>query len=67
MCCYSCCMGEQSKVAVVMRHFDAKPVSRANVGVLERLVGRCVLAGPRELALYAPSTGMPCVYYHIKV
>ena len=66
-CCYSCCMDEQSKVMAVMKHFAAEPVSRARVGVLQRLVGRCVLAGTQEQALYAPSTGKPCVYYHIKV
>ena len=66
-CCYSCCMDERSKTHAVMAHFGAKPVSRANVGVLERLVGRVVLAGTQAEALYAPTTGKPCVYYRVKV
>jgi hypothetical protein len=60
-------MSERTKVGFVMQHFNPKPVSRASVGVLERLVGRCILAGGEAEALYNPATGAPCVYYHIKI
>jgi hypothetical protein len=60
-------MSEKTKVGLVMQHYQAKPVSRASVGMLERLVGRCILAGGAAEALYNPATGAPCAYYHIKI
>jgi hypothetical protein len=59
------------KVEKVMQHFIPKRLAHDPyfecVGMLQRIVGRCVLAGGQSEALYTPSTCQPCVYYNLVV
>jgi hypothetical protein len=70
-CCYECCLNEDLKVEKVVKHFTPKRLASARsleaVGMLQHVVGRCVLAGGQKQALYTPGTSQPCVYYNLVV
>jgi hypothetical protein len=57
------------KIAKVVQHFVPKRLGGdfKTVGMLQHVVGRCVLAGGTAEALYTPSTRQPCVYYSLVV
>ena len=63
-CCF-CCLSEGDKVGRVLTKFPPTPVSGAQDGTLQKLIGRCVLAGTTPF--YAPGSGRPCVYYSVSV
>lgn len=63
-CCY-CCLSEEAKVGRVLEKFSPAPVSQAKDGMLQKLVGRVVLAGTQPF--YAPGSGRPCVWYRVEV
>ena len=58
-------LNEGDKVGRVLGKFAPLPVSQAQDNTLQKLVGRCVLAGNEPF--YAPGSGRPCVYYHVTV
>ena len=60
-----CCLSEGAKVGRVLEKFPALPASQAQPGLLQKVVGRVVLAS--QMPFYAPGSGKPCVYYHVKV
>ena len=49
----------------VLEKFSPAPVSQAKDGMLQKLVGRVVLAGTQPF--YAPGSGRPCVWYRVEV
>lgn len=61
--CY-CCLDEGDKVALVMNRFAPVSCKDAQDANLMMLVGRVILC---NYPMYAPATGMPCVWYHILV
>jgi len=63
-CCF-CCLNEGDKVGRVLEKFVPAPVSAAQDGTLQKLVGRVVLAGTAPF--YTPGGQIPCVYYHVTV
>jgi len=63
-CCF-CCLNEGDKVGRVLQRFPPAPVSQAQDGTLQKLVGRVVLAGQHPF--YTPGGGIPCVYYNVVV
>jgi hypothetical protein len=58
-------LDEGEKVALVLAKFPSLPVSQAQDGALQKLVGRVVIAG--QTGFYAPVDNMPCVYYWASV
>jgi hypothetical protein len=64
-CCCFCCLDEGAKVGRVLEKFNAIPARQAQLGALNKVVGRVVLAGQNPF--YAPGSGRPCVYYKVKV
>lgn len=63
-CCF-CCLSEEDKVGRVLEKFTAAPVKAAQDGMLQKLVGRVVLAG--TMPFVAPGSGRPCVWYRVRV
>lgn len=63
-CCF-CCLNEAAKVGRVLDKFSPAPVREAQDGMLQKLVGRVVLAGTQPF--YAPGSGRPCVWYRVTV
>lgn len=64
-CCCFCCLDEGAKVGRILEKFPAIPARGAQPGSLCKCVGRVALAG--QMPFYAPGSGAPCVYYHVKV
>jgi hypothetical protein len=62
-----CCSSEDQKVEKILRKFPGQPVRNAQDNMLQKLVGRVVVAGDQNNLLYAPASGKPCVYFHIEV
>ena len=61
--CY-CCLTEADKVNLIMHRFQPVSCASAVDNNLMMLVGRVVLCSN---PLYAPATGVPCVWYHVTV
>ena len=63
-CCF-CCLSEGDKVSRVLDKFPPVPASQAQDGLLQKVVGRVVLAGTEPY--FAPGSGQPCVWYRTNV
>jgi hypothetical protein len=60
-----CCYSEGARVGKVLDIFQPVPASKARDNVLQKVVGRVVLASDQPF--YAPVSGQPCVYFETKV